>query len=105
MGIFKRFSGEKKDTSKPKFAPWTSGGLCDVCNKLLSEDAAFKIPVKVFYKSRKYRDWFDRNQMPMLRSQYNVPADVTVDTVLENMRRDDKTEYSAVCEKCVELFL
>lgn len=105
MGILNRLFGKSKDAHKSKFTPWTSGGICDVCNALLREDAAFKIPVKVFYSSRKYRDWFDRNQMPILRSTYKVPGNVTADMVLADMRRDDHTEYSAVCDKCVELFL
>ena len=91
-------------TLKSKFAPWTSGGVCDVCNEPLRTGAAFKIPVNVFYSSPKYREWFNRNQMPILRTMYGVPSDITVDIVLANMRRDDPTEYSAVCNKCVELF-
>jgi hypothetical protein len=95
----------KKDKKQPKFTPWTSGGICDVCNAPLREGAAFTIPVDVFYRSRKYRDWYNQNIMPIMRATYGVSSSITADEVLANMRRDDTTKYSAVCDKCVDLFL
>lgn len=93
-----------KEAAPPKFAPWTAGGTCDVCGEPLRTGAAFKIPVDVFYGSPKYRDWFNRNVMPKLRLM-DAPSYFTVDMALVDMRSKDHTPYSAVCDKCVELFL
>jgi len=93
-----------KEAARPRFAPWTSGGICDVCGDPLRAGAAFKIPVDVFYSSPKYRDWFNRNMMPKLRLM-GAPSYLTVDTALADMRSKDHTPYSAVCDKCVEFFL
>lgn len=103
--VFTESNEKMKSSNKTKFASWTEGGLCDVCNKPLQKEAAFKIPVATFYNSSKYREWFERNQMPILHKNFGVPSNVTVDTVLTNMRADDKTKYSAVCEECVKLFM
>lgn len=91
-------------SARPKFDPWTSGGICDVCGKPLRAGAAFKIPVDVFYSSPKYRHWFELHAMPKLRAM-GAPSYFTVDVALANMRSKDKTPYSAVCDGCVKLFL
>lgn len=93
-----------KEAARQMFAPWTSGGFCDVCSEPLRTGAAFEIPVDAFYSSPKYKDWYNRKHMPFARAM-GMSSDFTVDMALADMRSKDPTPYSAVCDKCVELFL
>lgn len=70
---------------------------CDVCNKTLDVDKSWFVPNKVFYGSQKYREW-NRAHYPLSES------DSDFNLRMMWMETNDKTEGSAVCEECIELF-
>lgn len=69
--------------------------VCDVCGSKLDTDTSFFVPDKVFYSSKKYRQWI-KNHYSLLDSQ--------VAESISEMEKNDTTEGSAVCKDCIELF-
>ena len=78
------------------FAPYTGGGVCDVCNQPLSGRQAWIVPNDVFYGSRQYREHLKGTMRMMGISP--TEADV------ERMRLMDHSPGSAVCQNCIHMF-
>jgi hypothetical protein len=83
------------------FAKWNGGGICDVCNGPLEKGKAYKVPVDVFYGSKKYKEWLKTNPLMELITM----AGGGVDDFIRNARANDKSTHSAVCEDCIQMFL
>ena len=83
---------------KAAFRPYTGGGVCDVCNRPLSGISAWVVPNDVFYASKQYRQWHQRQMSMMGMSAADANA------ALEQMRRMDTSPGSAVCENCIHMF-
>ena len=78
------------------FAPYTGGGVCDVCNQSVSGRQAWIVPNDVFYGSPQYRQHL-KNTMRMMGM---TPTDADI----ERMRLMDHSQGSAVCENCIHMF-
>ena len=56
---------------------------------------AYKVPVRVFYKSPAYR----RHCEPLARMM-----GVNIDEYMATLRSVDRTTHSAVCDGCIHMF-
>ena len=81
-----------------KFQLFTGGGVCDVCNESLSDRKAYMVPNNIFYNSQKYRNYMKNSPLAALMG---VPIN---DAYFARMQSQDKSQGSAVCEKCIYMF-
>lgn len=84
--------------SQGGFKRYSGSGCCDVCNADVGPGEAYLVPTKIFYSSAKYKRWLSTDPMSAL------VGTIGVDAYLAHAKATDTTPYSAVCEKCVELF-
>jgi len=107
MGLFskKEYDGEHD------FPLWKKGGVCDVCGKSITGKNAYIIPVKEFYASDKYREYYLKSGVekalsnPVLTRLNATPQQIAL-SVLESLSNLSKSDTSpaAVCKDCVEMF-
>jgi len=90
---------KKKDIP---FEKWDRGGICDVCNGSLAKGRAYKVPVNVFYGSKKYKKWLTTNPMMDL---IKLAGGGGADEFLSRAKSRDQTTHSAVCQSCIHLFM
>ena len=81
------------------FKKHEGAGVCDVCNASVGPNEANLVPVDTLYGSPKYRKHLQRDPMFVMMGGGDVDAH------LKTMRMMDPTEYSAVCDDCVSLFI
>ena len=81
-----------KSVNNTRFPLYTKGGVCDVCSRSLSGVTAYIVPNDVFYKSKAWRAYFRR---------LNPFAG---DAEIEQMRRMDNSQGSAICDNCIYMF-
>ena len=95
MSIWKKLFGGSNESSHPqnavKFQPYHGTGVCDVCNCSLGSVTAYIVPNSVFYSSRAYRN--------LLKSKFGMS-----DAHIEQMRQQDRSPGSAVCENCIYMY-
>ncbi|MDR1764941.1 MAG: hypothetical protein LBR77_02355 [Lachnospiraceae bacterium] len=80
------------------YKPYTGGGVCDVCNRSLSDCKAYMVPNHTFYNSRKYREFARKSSIAAL---FGVPM---TDAYFAQMEARDHSAGSAVCESCISMF-
>ena len=104
MGIFD-FLKKKKPAGAPAakpaartFAPYTGGGVCDVCNQPLTSRQAWIVPNDVFYASAQYKQWH-RSAMARMGM-----SPMQADAALMQMQTMDTSPGSAVCQNCIHMF-
>ncbi len=91
-------SPEVKSTQpEVPFPLYHGGGLCDVCNRSLTDLKAYIVPNDVFYGSRQYRDYY-RNMSS------TVFGFTPTDQEMDALRAKDSSSGSAVCENCIHMF-
>ena len=74
-------------------------GVCDVCNRRLSGEAAYIVPNNVFYASPEYRKHYaDMNAVFFSLSGQSA------EEALKYMQMQDHSEGSAVCGNCIHMF-
>lgn len=79
--------------------PYHGNGVCDVCNRSLSGEAAYIVPNNVFYASPEYRKHYaDMNAVFFSLSGQSA------EQALRYMQAQDHSEGSAVCENCIHMF-
>lgn len=83
--------------AKRTFPPFTGTGVCDVCNRPLSEEKAYIVPNSVFYASPQWRAWYKQTGVLFLGRPFS-DADIAV------MQARDHSAGSAVCEHCIHMF-
>ncbi|GAH44233.1 unnamed protein product [marine sediment metagenome] len=99
MGILGKFHGKKKDENElSMFERYPDKGICDVCNSPVGSGEAYLVPKEVFYASKKYRETLARN--PMISA-----VGGSVEQQIAIMKSMDQTIHSAVCPKCIHMFL
>ena len=81
-----------------QFQAYLGTGVCDVCNRPLGGINAYIVPNNTFYSSRKYREYVRNNSMSAF---LGIPMN---DAYFEQMRAQDKSAGSAVCQNCINLF-
>lgn len=93
-----------REKGSSRYSLCKSSGVCDVCGIPFEAEQAFLIPNSIFYSSWQYKEWFRENMMWKFHAQ-GAPSFLTVDMVIADMKRRDSSTHSAVCFRCVELFL
>lgn len=79
--------------------PYHGNGVCDVCNRSLSGEAAYIVPNNVFYASPEYRKHYaDMNAVFFSLSGQSA------EEALKYMQMQDHSEGSAVCGNCIHMF-
>jgi len=79
--------------------PFHGSGVCDVCNRSLSEGKAYIVPNNVFYASPEYRKYYaDMNAVLISLTGQSV------EQALRYMQLNDHSQGSAVCENCIHMF-
>jgi ankyrin repeat protein len=86
------------NTTAPKksgnrYSVYIGSGVCDVCNRSLSDVKAYIVPNNVFYSSPKWRAHFK-----------SINLFGATDADIERMHRLDNSQGSAVCENCIHMF-
>jgi hypothetical protein len=90
------------DKQNIPFEKWNEGGICDVCNGPLEKGKAYKVPVDVFYGSKKYKEWLKTSPMMEL---IIMAGGGGVDEFILRARARDKSAHSAVCQDCIHMFI
>ncbi len=79
--------------------PYHGSGVCDVCNRSLSEGKAYIVPNNVFYASPEYRKYYaDMNAVLISLTGQSA------EQALRYMQLNDHSQGSAVCENCIHMF-
>jgi uncharacterized membrane protein YhaH (DUF805 family) len=85
-------SSDSSASQKEIYPLYTGTGVCDVCNRSLSNVKAYIVPNSVFYASPSWRAYFKR-----------VSFGAT-DADIRRMQTNDRSQGSAVCENCIHMF-
>jgi hypothetical protein len=102
------FELRKDKVKTTEYERYPGSGLCDVCNADIGPNEAFQVPTKVFWASKKYKEWIASN--PMLRSKLalwgiqTANLEQAVDEFIARQKATDKTAHSAVCANCIHMF-
>ncbi len=91
-------SSDKKP-HQVSFERYSGSGVCDVCNKDIGSCEAYRVPVNVFYSSKKYKEWLTHGPLSSM-----IQIGGGVESYIAHMRLSDTTSHSAVCSECVHMF-
>jgi hypothetical protein len=103
-----RFFKKKEEySSQSRFPLWKKGGVCDACGNSIKGVTAFLVPNNVFYDSKEWREYFHKTN-PYIEVLSKVLPDMSDDEIsdeqIRRMRKDDKSNGSAICENCIHMF-
>lgn len=87
----------QQTASKKTYPPYTGSGVCDVCNRPLSEAKSYIVPNGVFYASPKWRAFYKQTGIMFMGRPFS-------DTDIAMMQARDHSAGSAVCEHCIHMF-